>query len=255
MRDFWLIIALFLLTLPGKTLACYGGRPLGMGGAYVGLAEGAEAIYWNPGGLVFSRGGSFSSTQTIPPEGINYQSFIGVAYSTERLGLGFGYTGLADFVGDRYWLQGVLSLKIAPYFGIGLGKRSVITWRGGNYYETDLGLAFRWKDLRFGLLAQSFDTLANFRPGIAWVGDRVTLEADIYDLTDNYDARSINLGMEYKFPKSLSLRWGLYRIGSKGGPIQTVGVGKSLGLFSLDGVIMGGSGISALQITAGYLFQ
>ena len=51
-----LVIALILsltsgLIANGLSLNSMGTRALGMGGAFVGLADDASAIYWNPAGL------------------------------------------------------------------------------------------------------------------------------------------------------------------------------------------------------------
>ncbi|NLO90770.1 MAG: PorV/PorQ family protein [Elusimicrobia bacterium] len=52
-----------------------GARPLGMGGAYTAVAEGAEAAYWNPAGLaqVQKMAGTFMRANYV--EGITYNYF------------------------------------------------------------------------------------------------------------------------------------------------------------------------------------
>ena len=37
--------------LLGISYACWGGRPLAMGGAFTGVADNVDAVYWNPAGL------------------------------------------------------------------------------------------------------------------------------------------------------------------------------------------------------------
>mgnify|MGYP006291100375 CR=1 FL=1 len=49
-----------------------GARPLGMGGAFVGLADDENAIYYNPAGLAFKRNTGFSSFVSPQFGGINY---------------------------------------------------------------------------------------------------------------------------------------------------------------------------------------
>src|ERR1019366_2732722 len=51
-----LLLGLTLLLLPGSAMAqqvteSVGSRALGMGGAFVGVADDASATYWNPAGL------------------------------------------------------------------------------------------------------------------------------------------------------------------------------------------------------------
>jgi hypothetical protein len=46
------LIFCFLFSIKTEALACWGNRPLAMGGAFTGLADDTNAIYWNPGGSV-----------------------------------------------------------------------------------------------------------------------------------------------------------------------------------------------------------
>lgn len=238
---------------PGE--ACYGARPLGMGGAHVALAQGTEGLYWNPGGMVFSQHSTFVATQSLPPGNINYQSFLGGALDQGDVAVGLGYTGLSDFVYDRYWLQTAISCRVLPWLGVGVGKRLVQPWRGNIYQETDLGLQARLKRVSLGLLLQSVDTEGyNLRPGIALYGEDYTLAVDLYDFTNNHGAFSANLGFEYRLAQEVSLRIGVYRSGSDEGHVKTVGVGKKSGAFSLDGVYLVGTDFSSFQVSAGYRF-
>ena len=55
-----------------------GARAIGMGEAYVGISNDALALYWNPGGLVFTEGVSFTTTHTEWFAGISHD-FVGIA--------------------------------------------------------------------------------------------------------------------------------------------------------------------------------
>ncbi|HAM36899.1 MAG TPA: hypothetical protein DEB40_09640 [Elusimicrobia bacterium] len=81
--------------LPGAYLDFVGGPRLsGMGRAYVGLAEGADAVSWNPGGLGFLRPNvvGFMHTQTEEQARLDY---VGYAQPIYRWGaLGLAYTRL-----------------------------------------------------------------------------------------------------------------------------------------------------------------
>ena len=250
-----MIIILISVAFPEPVEACYGARPLGMGGAHVALAQGTEGLYWNPGGMVFSRGSTFFVTQSLPPENINYQSFLGGVLDQENVAVGLGYTGLSDFVYDRYWLQTVLSFKVLPWLGVGVGKRLVQPWQGNIYHETDLGVQARLKKVSLGVLLQSVDTVGyNIRPGIALHGEDYTLAVDVYDSTNNHADFSANLGFEYRPSQEIGLRIGIYRLGSAEGCVKTVGIGKKSGSFSLDGVYLMGTDFFSLQVSAGYVF-
>jgi hypothetical protein len=65
-----------------------GARPIAMGGAYVGLADGEDALFYNPAGLGWSRDSSvLSSYESRPGLG----TFGSVSASVSHLGLGVTY--------------------------------------------------------------------------------------------------------------------------------------------------------------------
>ena len=250
-----MIVIFITVAFPKPGGACYSARPMGMGGAYVALAQGTEGLYWNPGGMVFSQGSTFHTTQSLPPENINYQSFLGGVLDRGNIAVGLGYTGLTDFAYDRYWLQTAFSFKVLPWLGVGVGKRLVQPWRGDTYHETDLGVQVRLKRVSLGVLLQSVDTVGyNIRSGIALHGEDYTLAVDVYDFTNNHEAFSANLGFEYRPVQEIGLRLGLYRLGSDEGYVKTVGIGKKSGSFALDTVYLLGSDFFSLQVSAGYNF-
>ena len=88
-----------------------GGRAIGMGSAYVAVAQGAESVYYNPAGLSFSKGVSLSLFASRPyglreltyetisavlPSpfgnfGINLQTYGYHLYRENTIALGWGY--------------------------------------------------------------------------------------------------------------------------------------------------------------------
>jgi len=60
--------------LPGEYLNYTGHRALGMGRAYTALAEGPDAICWNPAGLGYLRPNTISMTHTRTMEAFNLDS-------------------------------------------------------------------------------------------------------------------------------------------------------------------------------------
>src|SRR5687768_5165314 len=79
----------------GQSFAAVGTRAAGMGGAFVGVADDATAIYWNPAGLAsgsfFSLvldHGSAKATPDVPLGGTERSSFM-IALTTLALGLGY----------------------------------------------------------------------------------------------------------------------------------------------------------------------
>jgi len=93
-----LILFLFLAASEVQAASRYAGaflelgvgtKPLGMGSAYVAIAEGPEAGYWNPAGLALVRGATLGLMHSERFGGLVRNDFIGVALS-ERSGWGMG---------------------------------------------------------------------------------------------------------------------------------------------------------------------
>jgi hypothetical protein len=92
------LLAALALSPPawGQTTEMVGTRALGMGGAFVAVADDATAIYWNPAGLAtgatFSLVGDVDSSKTraderLPPAASRSGAFIG--FGIPALGLGY----------------------------------------------------------------------------------------------------------------------------------------------------------------------
>lgn len=81
--------------LPGGYLNYIGGPEVtGMGRAYVGLADGIDAVPWNPAGLGFLRPNTIGILHTATPEQANLD-YIGYAQPIYRMGgIGMGYARL-----------------------------------------------------------------------------------------------------------------------------------------------------------------
>ncbi len=88
------------LGLPLTVFPCWGSRPLAMGGAFTGVADDANAVYWNPAGLVQLTQPSLTSMFATDPDKLNYDQYIGfgmpltIDLSTISLtpSVGFAYT-------------------------------------------------------------------------------------------------------------------------------------------------------------------
>ena len=95
---FLVVFALFGLSparASAQTFAAVGTRASGMGGAFVGVADDASAIYWNPAGLAsgsfFSLVADFGTGEASPdggPAATERSNFM-IALSTPALGLGY----------------------------------------------------------------------------------------------------------------------------------------------------------------------
>jgi hypothetical protein len=126
-----------------------GARPRGMGGAYIGVAEGAEATYWNPAGLAFLQGGKatvgfFSNNSKADTEAPNrYIPGESLTYTLDNTTNVFDFVALAN--GFRY--SGI-------DFAVGASYQRVIDF--GRKYSTELPSFGRVYTNRDGAEAASF---------------------------------------------------------------------------------------------------
>jgi hypothetical protein len=74
-----------------------GARAVALGGAYSPVVRDPTAVYWNPSGVIFTRGLDVHFSHLSLMEDINYE-FIALSTGDERQGIGFGMGGV--FYGD-----------------------------------------------------------------------------------------------------------------------------------------------------------
>jgi hypothetical protein len=77
--------------LLGVSHACWGGRPLAMGGAFTGVADNVDAVYWNPAGLAQLQTFSINSTSVSNWHDSNYDIYFAAAGPVKHGGFGFAY--------------------------------------------------------------------------------------------------------------------------------------------------------------------
>jgi len=87
----FLSLAVSLSFFAGSGLSVYGGsfkilgtRPQGMGGAFVAVAEGTDAAYWNPAGLGITAG-NFPTGGVALPVGANLEATGGILNSAKKI--------------------------------------------------------------------------------------------------------------------------------------------------------------------------
>jgi hypothetical protein len=226
-----------------------GARPLGLGGAFVSVAEDANALYWNPAGI------SQLKDQQLTLSYVNYlldihSGFVGyVLPRDDRLCLGaalnyFSYgefqrTTVEDPTGNQLGTFGALDLSLAfsgayvvsEGFFLG-GTAKVIYGKLEDYssdaYALDLGglyvlpddrtrLGFSLQNLGFQRSGYSSDNKDGLAP-ILRVGASRQLEGlpllltvDGYKPTDHHF--NVNMGGEIHAGESLSLRLGWSSLG------------------------------------------
>jgi len=147
-----------------------GARPAAMGGAFVGLAEGEHAIYYNPAGLAFLRelyvGGLFESRFARATYGT--VSFALPNLGGQLLFLSIGGITQRDEQGVPLGDLGYSQLGFLAGAGLALGEPPL-----------DLGLplaaGLQFKFYRVNTLEPGSGTAFSLTPSLLWVQERFTL--------------------------------------------------------------------------------
>lgn len=232
------------ITAP-TAFACYGVRAMGMGGAFIAVADDVQSVYWNPAGLANVKEKQFGwQKATNNRESINYidvfefamplengKSGIGLHYTNNREAAAYGAD--SDNYGINYkssWWTLSYGEKINDKFAVGVNirqeKESVdgiveagvrtLGKSSNTTYSTDLGLLYQASDkLSYGLLIQDAsgrDKEGNWRPAVAYRPDNKTIVAfDVYNATEAYNStREYSIGIEHKFSDKVAIRVGNY---------------------------------------------
>ena len=74
-----------------------GARAVALGGAYSPVVKDPTAVYWNPSGVIFTKGLDVHFSHVSLMEDITYE-FVAVSTGDEKQGIGFGMGGV--FYGD-----------------------------------------------------------------------------------------------------------------------------------------------------------
>lgn len=245
----FVVIALVVGVASGAH-ACVGARPLSMGGAFVGLADDANATYWNPAGLVQLEQEAGTSMHTATNRGaINYQDYLAVAApvgGNAAVGVSWIRFNLPldlQTVDEQDWYWASLAMKVGRGTSIGVNIMERRDSIPGVTTEMgiDVGLFARVNDQwSVGLLVQnanepemsdgddSIPWVRNWRPGFAYRPDASSVASvELYDATNNGGAQSLRVGYEKKLKDGWAARLGYYGLGLTGAQAVTVGVGRT----------------------------
>jgi hypothetical protein len=263
-----ILFALALSLMLSPAIACVGARPLAMGGAFAGLADDANATYWNPAGLVQVKGTSSTYMHTSNNrESVNYQDYYALVHQFDRdtvigvshiaFNLAMGQSTIDNQ--DWYWVSAGLRSKTMPALSLGINVRSVENSIPGHAASSDkaldLGLFYKEDDRwSFGLLIQDASQpktyvdgtarvqyRANWRPGCAFRPDKSSvLSFEIYDAGEGSGKRSFRFGAEKVIGNTLALRVGYYGLGDDDNDGFTFGAGISLKWLQADVAVMKG---------------
>jgi hypothetical protein len=274
-------VVLAVLVLPGilvipaastaQPFETIGVRALGMGGAFVAVADDASAIWWNPAGL--ATGGIFS--MAVDYESLDDdRSATGIFTATPPLGLGYVRTRLEGLVTHQ---AGVTLLHtFLDGFTVGAALKFVrglasldpddeALGRATNSFDMDAGALYIRGPWRAGFTVRNivepeFDTIDGTplelqrmaRAGLAWLEGDWTVALDV-DLTKSSldpvlgapeDRRILAAGTEWRWGRRLAARGGLRfnTAGDELAPVATGGFGIAVwGSVWLDAQVTGGS--------------
>ena len=198
-------------SLASTSYAQLGSRPLAMGGAFSGLADDANAVFWNPAGLAQLKGRSFTGTYNTDWKKLDHDLSFALVFPTKRRGtFAAGYTINWDkaqrtedgvkvcdqrddsflfFTHGRYLFADKISAGFAvkrDYKEYRSEEQGFERWERGRI-DLDVGflaklrkrvgdknqfsMGFFWQDI----LKSKWNNFRNFRPGMAFRPDESTV--------------------------------------------------------------------------------
>lgn len=243
------VVCMLIIAATGTAFACVGARPLAMGGAFAGLADDANATYWNPAGLTQLSSPVITTMHTSTNrDEINYQDYVGLTFPLTG-GMAVGLSWIKDNLSlgleeidqeDWYWVS--FAYKADQKTSYGINIKQVNSSISG--LETDIALDFgvlykldkKWtiglliQDINEPMVSQDGTDIArwarNWRPGCAYRPDPTSIvSAEIYDAADGVDSRSLRIGYEKWLSSKLAARAGYYGLGSSDSNALTLGIG------------------------------
>ncbi len=124
----------------GLSINNIGTKSLGMGGAFVGIADDFTAIYWNPAGLTQVKGATIGAFVTdIMPSG-TYNLTLGPGINVDAKTISNNYIA-PNIMGYLPIMQGDIALGLGIYAPSGLGAE----WNGEDLKLLSGGKAFKWE--------------------------------------------------------------------------------------------------------------
>lgn len=189
--EWYLLIFLAFLLTPSISQACWGTRPLAMGGAFVAVSGDVHGVYWNPASLAFLQTDQFTWTSNLTHlDNFNYDDFFALALpfneakpirrNTQPGGSAMGLAIVVDennflnknnvIIGKRKDRHFNFSYGFCspsnPSLSFGLSVKTFYTWRkhdtgfseSDEIFLLDGGLLYRMSpQWNFGLLVQNFN--------------------------------------------------------------------------------------------------
>lgn len=259
-------------------------RALSMGSAYVGLAEGVDAIYWNPAGL-----SKLSTNMHLSLGHTEYfadMTFDNFAFTVPGMGGVFGVFGVGLFSGDieittveqpdgtdetysanDYAFGISYARNMTDKFLVGISLKMVnqnIAELSSFGWAMDIGAIYNTgllNNLRIGF------AITNFGSDLRYTGDDLIFRTRVYkdETAQDEDVRSEYLTEEYQLPLKLQMGIAFDIINTENNKIvmavdginpndqdETLGVGVEYTLMSRYSIRTGYSEINEKGFTAGF---
>lgn len=218
-----------------------GARSAGLGNAYTAMAEGADAVYWNPAGVALSDRRNISLSNNVLMQDITTYYLASAVPLGSRVSIGFGVTsvdlgvierttvsnpfgmGLGSLNNSAYTYQGQLALRLSDEWNIGVGARWIkesLAYLEASSAAADAGLTFRPREsaMQFGLAVLNLGKPLRYRledaplPLTARGGFTYRIMPELLFALDVGHVRGIgtsaSLGAEYALLEYFTLRLG-----------------------------------------------
>ncbi|MDI6870157.1 MAG: hypothetical protein QME79_02150 [Bacillota bacterium] len=208
-----LVLLLILAAVPAQA-ADLGARAMGMGGAYVALANDASAVYWNPAGLSEVSWVSLTPVVAIETSGVkSLQSFMEAvdpergSLPTENFSLTASGSGLAGIVTKRFGVSYLPSARVTAEYTYNESSTSAkMTARATVYNDTVLSAAVPLARAPFNLAAVSVGGNFKFIQGKYYYSSDATIEESTPpELTATGNGWALDLGAQAKVSERLRL--------------------------------------------------
>ncbi len=216
----------------------FGSRPLAMGGAFVAVADDANAVFWNPAGQAQpANEQALTLGATINQRDTTREEWLAFVYNESEKGAGtvalersdyflFPVTSLNTGMPDEFWRKSQNYIYAIGMVGTenlyaGLAVKSLNdelynrfdgTKISGSGVSFDLGLIYRWqRAVTLGIAARDVgSTIVNMNGGFDFYDDLGNLTAVIDSVKH---PAIITAGMAIRPADSLTLAFDIYDIG------------------------------------------
>lgn len=264
---FGLVLTAILSSGPGSAM---GVRPLSMGGAFTGLADDANATYYNPAGLGLLRSSEFTLTHTAGRDvelPFGDEQFIALALKAPRSRMAYAissygyqiefslYPGNSTLAAEHlYWLSASYQLKPNTYVGANIRLIDDVDPSLHTDLGIDLGVLHifnsRWSA---GLMLQDVNepqtttsaavpylpylsqNPCTIRTGIAYRHDKNTvITMDLTDIANRTHPAQLALGAEHILRNGTAVRAGWWRYTSGHYDMRILGLGIPAGRCMID---------------------